>query len=349
MPSIPAARREAPSQPQVEAMRRFNRFYTRKIGVLKRGLLDSGYTLTEVRVLYEIGHAERASGAEPRLTASALCEALDLDASYLSRILRAFASQGLLKREASAVDKRAAWLKLTAKGRKLFEALNRASNDDAAALLAKMPGTDADNVLAAMHQIETLLGAEAAHPSDTAKAKSSPCVLRDIRPGDLGWVIQRHGALYAQEYGWDWSFEALVARICARFVEHFDPEKENCWIAEDQSGPVGCVFVVKKSPRVAQLRMLLVEPRARGQHLGARLVDECIAFARAQGYRKLMLWTNDILHAARRIYQARGFRLIDQETHFSFGKDLVGQTWELGLGPIGVAARGQKPLPGSAK
>jgi len=331
MPATRITRHSSPSPARIAALRRFNRFYTARIGVLRRKLLESDYTLTEVRVLYEIAHAERNPALQDPLTASALCAELDLDASYLSRILRGFESQGLLRRKASARDRRAAWLALTPKGRKLFAALDRASNRDAAALLAGLAHTDADNLLAAMRQVEALLSHEAPADAPHGEGEFPPSRLRDPRPGDLGWVVQRHAELYAQEYGWDWRFEALVARICAQFIERFDPARERAWIAEDDSGRLGCVFVVKRSPRVAQLRMLLLEPRARGRHLGARLVDECIAFARAKGYRKIMLWTNDILHAARRIYQARGFRLVEEERHHSFGKDLVGQTWELDL------------------
>ncbi len=326
VPAPQAPRRPAISAANIAALRHFNRYYTRAIGVLRRGLLDSDYTLTEARVLYELGHAARERRATPKLTASGLCTALDLDPSYLSRILRKFETRGLLNRVAAAHDRRANHLGLTPKGRRVFAKLDGRSNAEASALLAPLAPTDADNVLAAMRQIEALLSAKA-----SAVPEPQGFHLRPHRPGDIGWVIQRHGALYAQEYGWDLRFEAMVAGIAARFVERFDPDRENCWIAEDQAGPAGCVFVLKKSPRVAQLRMLLVEPRARGQHLGARLVDECIAFARAKGYRKMMLWTNDILHAARHIYQSRGFRLIGEEKHTSFGKDLVGQTWELDL------------------
>ncbi len=320
-----------PAASQIQALRRFNRFYTRAIGVLKRGLLDSEYTLTEVRVLYELGRAGKAGGLSASATASVLCAALDLDPSYLSRILRKFEARGLLARQASTTDRRATLLQLTAKGRQIFAKLDRASSDEAAALLSKLSPQDGQTLLTAMRQIEGLLDNPSLGTSDVARPDARKYRLRPHRPGDLGWAIARHGALYAQEYGWDQRFEAMVAKIAARFIERFDATMERAWIAEDEAGPLGCVFLVRRSPRVAQLRMLLVEPRARGQHLGARLVDECIAFARAKGYRKIMLWTNDILHAARRIYQSRGFKLISEEKHTSFGKDLVGQTWELDL------------------
>ncbi|MGL4230314.1 MAG: bifunctional helix-turn-helix transcriptional regulator/GNAT family N-acetyltransferase [Casimicrobium sp.] len=345
-------------QEDILSVRHFNRFYTQAIGVLKRGLLDSEYTLTEVRVLYELAHAS----TDAPLTASVLCELLDLDASYCSRLLRNFEAKGLLARAPSRTDARAMQLKLTAKGKRAFAPLERASNAEIAAMLTKVLANDRGNVLASMRLIEAaLVGVRGSISSPRAGLVLPPTStvitrrnnplsrpsgtlphegggdasrayrLRAHRPGDMGWVISRHGALYAAEYGWDQTFEALVADICAKFINEFDPTRERCWIAEDDAGPLGCVFVVKKNATTAKLRMLLVEPRARGMKLGARLVDEAIDFARATGYKKMTLWTNGILHAARHIYVARGFKLVKEETHQSFGKDLVGQHWDLKL------------------
>jgi DNA-binding MarR family transcriptional regulator/GNAT superfamily N-acetyltransferase len=318
----------------VLAVRRFNRFYTRQIGVLKRGLLDSAFTLTEVRVLYELAHADDAKSADNveshgGLTASELCELLDVDASYLSRILRSFESKGLIAKHASTQDRRATHLHLTAKGREAFAPLEAASSEETAHMLATVTPNDRANLLASMRQIETTL-AYAATPLRSVDA-TEKYRLRPHRPGDMGWVIARHGALYHQEYGWDGTFEALVAEICAKFINEFDATRERCWIAEDDAGPLGCIFLVRKTDATAKLRMLLVEPRARGLGLGNRLVDECLAFAREAGYKKVTLWTNDILHTARRIYVERGFKLIREEKHRSFGHDLVGQHWDLKL------------------
>jgi DNA-binding MarR family transcriptional regulator/N-acetylglutamate synthase-like GNAT family acetyltransferase len=298
-----------------EAVRRFNRFYTQKIGVLREGLLDSPFSLTEVRVLYELAHR---SG----VTASVLARELDLDPGYLSRILRGFEKQRLLARTRSREDRRQSVIALTRRGEQAFAPLNTRSHDEIAALLQPLDRDRQRQLTGAMRSIEALLGAPPA---------AATWILRAHRPGDMGWVIHRHGVLYAQEYGWDETFEALVATIAADFIRNFDPKRERCWIAERDNETVGSVFVVKQSKTVAKLRLLLVEPRARGLGLGKRLVDECIAFARQAGYRKLVLWTNDILHAARGIYEAAGFTLVQEERHHSFGHDLVGQNWELVL------------------
>jgi len=322
-----------PTTEEVLAVRRFNRFYTRAIGVLKRGLHDSEYTLTEVRVLYELAHAHDDVDMPglPGLTAAELGARLDLDRSYLSRILRKFASRGLITREASERDQRAAQIELTAAGRAAFAPLEAATVDETSDLLAAITPGDRGNLLAAMRQIEAVLSSGSRPPGE-ADADADPGYrLRHHQPGDMGWVIARHGALYHQEYGWDDRFEALVAGICADFIHNYDAGHERCWIAEDDAGPLGCVFLVRKSASTAQLRMLLVEPRARGLGLGNRLVDECLAFARDVGYKKVTLWTNDILHTARRIYLDRGFKLVKEERHQSFGHDLVGQHWDLKL------------------
>ena len=301
---------------RVAAVRAFNRLLTRQIGLLQEGYLDSPFSLTQVRVLYELAHREGA-------TASQIARDLGLDAGYLSRILRNFAELGLVERAASEEDARRSILSLTPRGREVFVPLEQRSHADISALLARLTASDQERLVDAMHTIERLLDSQhGANPNWT---------LRPPRPGDMGWVIQRHGALYAAEYGWDETFEALVAEIVAKFVRNYDPTRERCWIAELQNRNVGCVFCVKKSARVAQLRLLIVEPDARGSGIGRRLVDECIQFARGAGYRKMMLWTNDILTSARRIYEAAGFRLVESEPHHSFGHDLVGQNWELEL------------------
>jgi DNA-binding MarR family transcriptional regulator/GNAT superfamily N-acetyltransferase len=300
---------------RVEAVRRFTRFYTRQIGVLHEGLLNSPFSLAEARVLYELAHRDMPTAAE-------LGTELGLDAGYLSRILRGFVKDGLLAKTPSEQDGRQRFLALTAKGRKAFAPLDRRSRDEVGAMLADLAPAEQARLIEAMRTVETLLGRETAPPA---------YVLRPHRPGDIGWVIHRHAALYAQEYGWDESFEALVAEIGAKFIRDFDIRRERCWIAERDGDIVGSVFLVKQSDTVAKLRLLIVEPAARGLGIGHRLVDECIRFARQAGYRQLTLWTNDILVAARRIYEAAGFRLVLEEKHRSFGHDLVGQNWELDL------------------
>jgi DNA-binding MarR family transcriptional regulator/GNAT superfamily N-acetyltransferase len=304
--------------PLVEAVRHFNRFYTRRIGVLREGLLQSPFSLTQARVLYELAHRENPA-------ASALARDLGLDAGYLSRILKGFEKRGLVRRSRSESDGRQSILSLTAKGRRVFAALDAQSSEEVRGMAGKLAAADRGQLAGAMQTIERLLG------GDTAGAASVPYVLRPHQQGDMGWVAHRHGVLYAQEYGWDESFEALVAEIAAKFIRKFDPQRERCWMVERAGEVVGSVFLVRRSKSVAQLRLLLVEPGARGLGIGRRLVEECIRFARQRGYRKIVLWTNDVLTAARNIYERAGFRLVEESRHHSFGKDLVGQNWELEL------------------
>lgn len=301
---------------RVEAVRRFNRFYTRRIGVLEEGLSRSPFTLAEARVLYELAHRDPA-------TAAWLAEELGLDPGYLSRILRRFGEAGLLERTPSATDGRQSLLRLTAAGREAFAALDAGSRADVGALLGRLAPERQARLVAAMDEVRALLGGEA-EPGE-------PYLLRGPRAGDLGWVVWSHGALYAREYGWDATFEALVAEIVADFGRGHDPARERCWIAEREGRSVGSVFLVRATDEVAKLRLLLVDPAARGLGIGRRLVDECVAFAREAGYRTVTLWTNDVLRSARRIYEEAGFRLVREEPHHSFGHDLVGQTWELAL------------------
>lgn len=306
---------------RVAAVRRFNRFYTRKIGVLGEGLLDSPHTLTQARILYELAHRDRP-------TASALVRDLGLDPGYLSRILRDFEKQGLLARAASLEDARQRHLTLTPQGRKAFASLDRITRQQIAALLQPLSESQQSQIETAMQRIESLLGETAA---SEAAPPSAGYHLRPHRPGDMGWVVHRHAALYAAEYGWDESFEALVAEIVAGFIKKFDPAGERCWIAERDGQILGSIFLVRHAPAIAKLRLLLVEPAARGLGLGRHLVQECIGFARAAGYRQIRLWTNSNLAAARHLYETTGFRLIQSEPHRSFGHDLVGETWELTL------------------
>ena len=303
---------------RIQAVRGFNRFYTRQIGVLREGLLDSPFSLTEVRVLYEVAHREKSTSTE-------LAAELDLDAGYLSRILNRFEKRKLIAREPSASDGRQHHLSLTARGRRAFAPLEQRSNREVAAMLAQLSQTEQDRLIGAMHAIETLLGA----PSNP----KAPYILRPHQPGDMGWVVHRHGVLYSREYGWDERFEALVAEIAARFIQNFDRARERCWIAETDRGIAGSVFLVSHSREIAKLRLLLVEPEARGLGIGKRLVDECVRFARQVGYRKITLWTQQNLTAARHIYQNAGFRLVRQEKHRDFGYALVGETWDLKLSP----------------
>jgi DNA-binding MarR family transcriptional regulator/GNAT superfamily N-acetyltransferase len=301
---------------RVEAVRRFNRFYTKQIGVLHEGLLQSPFSLTEVRVLYELAHHES-------ITASELAKDLGLDAGYLSRILRSFEYSGFLDRTPSPTDGRQRQLRLTQQGRDAFAPLDQRSHDEVAARLSKLPETEQERLLDAMRTIEAVF----VPPSVAA----TPYLLRSPQPGDIGWIIHRHGALYAREYGWDEQFEALVAEIAAKFIQNFDSKHERCWIAERDGEIVGSVFLVRQSDEVAKLRLLLVEPSARGLGIGTRLVDECIRFARQVGYATITLWTNDVLRAARHIYEKAGFRLVSEGSHYSFGHDLIEQTWELAL------------------
>jgi DNA-binding MarR family transcriptional regulator/N-acetylglutamate synthase-like GNAT family acetyltransferase len=301
---------------RVGSVRRFNRFWTRQIGVLREEYLESPFSLTEVRVLYELANRGES-------TASELGEELGLDAGYLSRILRGFEKHDLIHKRPSETDGRRRLLRLTERGREAFAPLDARSRNDIGAMLGGMSIAEQERLVGAMRTIEGLLGVS---PEPVV-----PYLLRAHLPGDMGWVVHRHGVLYAREYGWDERFEALVAEIVAKFIRQYDPKLERCWIAERDGEIVGCVFLVRESEEIAKLRLLLVEPKVRGLGIGSRLVEECIRFARQAGYRKITLWTNDVLDSARRIYKAMGFRLVHEEPHHSFGHDLVGQTWELML------------------
>lgn len=307
---------DSPANPRVQAVRRFSRFYTKQLGILQEHLLGSDYSLTEVRVLYELAHGKNC-------TAKKICDDLGLDAGYLSRILARFARRRLIRRERSSEDARQVVLQLTEKGHAAFAPLNRESSAQVAAMLDRLSQTEQKKLVDAMREVESALAAE-------ERPKAVP-ILRAPRPGDIGWVIHRHGALYAQEYGWDDRFEALVAEIAAAFMKNFDPKRERCWIAELDGEPVGSVFLVKQTEKIAKLRMLLVEPHARGFGLGRRVVEECIQFARDASYSKVVLWTQSNLTAARNIYQRAGFKLVKSEPQPAFGADLVSETWELEL------------------
>ncbi|MGA2883250.1 MAG: helix-turn-helix domain-containing GNAT family N-acetyltransferase [Bryobacteraceae bacterium] len=301
---------------QVGAVRRFNRFYTRQIGLLGKGYLDSPFTLAEVRVLYELAHRDAP-------TASEIGKALRLDAGYLSRMLLSFRKRGFLARKASQKDARRSHLSLTKQGRAEFRALEAKSEAGVSKMIERLSTEEQNRLTGAMGTVERLLG-ERTEPK-------TPYLLRAHQPGDMGWVIHRHGVLYAQEYGWDERFEALVARIAAEFIQKFDAKRERCWIAERDGAIVGSVFLVRKSDRVAKLRLLLVEPSARGLGIGGRLVCECVRFARQVGYRKITLWTQSNLAAARHIYRKAGFSIVKRERNQSFGSVLVSETWELTL------------------
>jgi len=301
---------------RIASVRRFTRFYTRQIGLLREGLLDSAFSLSEARVLYELW-------CRNHLTASELAAELGLDHGYLSRMLRRFAERGLIAKKPAPDDGRQSLLSLTERGRKAFAPLDQGSRDQVAAFLDRLSLAEQERLVGAMGAVETLL---------TEPASERPSyVLREHRPGDMGWVTSAHGALYAQEYGWDISFEALVAKIAAEFIENFDSKRERCWIAEIDGEPVGSVFVVRKTDEIAKLRLLIVDRRARGLGIGKRLVEECLRFAKAAGYTSMTLWTQSILTAARGIYQSAGFRLVAEDPHHSFGVDLVGETWERAL------------------
>jgi len=310
---------QIPVDRTVEIVRGFNRFYTRKIGVLREGHLDSPFSLTEIRVLYELAHRESPSAAE-------LAQDLGLDPGYLSRMLSGFERRGLIEKKPSSLDGRRSILSLTAEGHATFAPLEAQARDEIGRILTPLAPSDRSRLVAAMQSIEKLLGAP-----DAPEPSREPYILRPHRPGDMGWVVHRHGVLYAQEYGWDEQFEALAARIVADFIQHEDPQRERCWIAERDGEIVGCVFLIQKTKTIAKLRMLLVEPSARGLGIGSRLVQECERFARQAGYRKIVLWTNSLLTDARRIYQKAGYRLTREEPHNQFGEGLIGETWELAL------------------
>ena len=300
----------------IEAVRRFNRFYTRQIGLLREGLLDSAFSLTEVRVLYEIAHRARPTATELR-------KDLNLDAGYLSRILRHFEKQHLVRKTPSLSDGRRSLLALTPQGRRVFAPLEARQSREVGVMLAKVPPGGQLRLLEAMRTIQDVLSPQ--------PAKQDSYALRAHQPGDMGWIVHRHGVLYSEEYGYDERFEALVAEIVAEFIAHFDPRRERCWIAERDGEIAGSVFIVRKTQSVAKLRLLLVEPSARGLGIGSRLVSECVRFARQVGYKKLMLWTQSELLAARRLYEQAGFRLIATKRHRSWGRKLVAETWGLKL------------------
>jgi len=304
------------SAAQVKALRGFNRFYTQRIGVLDP-YLGGELSLTEVRVLYELAHRDQP-------TATELGRDLTLDTGYLSRILRRFEARGWLARTPSPADARQSLLQLTEAGHAAFAPLQQKSRDEAADMLATLPVASREKLIAAMGTVQQLL-----EPSPQAATRT--VVLRDPRPGDMGWVVMQHGEIYAREYGFTSEFEGLVAGIAAKYIERFDPAWEKGWIAEIDGERVGSVFVVRRSATVAKLRLLILTPAARGHGLGARLTDECIAFARSKGYRKLVLWTQSNLLAARAIYKSRGFRLVQSERHNAYGQKLVAETWELKL------------------
>jgi DNA-binding MarR family transcriptional regulator/GNAT superfamily N-acetyltransferase len=299
----------------IDTVRSFNRFWTERIGLLRAGLLDTPYSLTEARVLFELGQRAPVDVAELRRT-------LALDSGYLSRIIGRFKADGLVVTQSSPHDGRRQLIELTARGREVCADLGARSADQIAALLGPLADEDRRRLLAAMSTIRDVI--DAASPAQ-------PSVIRALRSGDLGWVVARHGAVYAEEYAWDQTFEALVARIVADYVDHHVAGRESAWIAELDGEAVGCVFCVRRDEETAQLRLLLVEPKARGFGIGSRLVDECVRFARAVGYTRMVLWTNDVLVSARRIYEAQGFELVGAEPHHSFGHDLVGQTWQRSL------------------
>jgi DNA-binding MarR family transcriptional regulator/GNAT superfamily N-acetyltransferase len=304
-------------QQRIGAVRRFNRFYTRQIGVLRRNYLDSPYTLGEMRVLYELCHGEVK-------TASDIGRALDLDAGYLSRVLRKFEKAGLISRKTSREDARQSHLALTARGTKVFAPFEKRSHDFVGGMLGKLRADEQARLVASMESIETLLGEPPAAPSRSY-------TLRAPRHGDFGWIVARHAALYAEEYGWVEPFEGLCAQIVADFVNNFDEKREHCWIADMNGANVGCIMLAKDSKEVARIRLLLVEPKARGLGLGHRLVDECIQFARQAGYRKITLWTHSVLTAARRVYEKAGFTLTASEPRHTWGEDVVAEYWDLEL------------------
>ena len=305
----------APAQ-RVAAVRRFNRFYTQHLGVLQDGWLDSPFSLSEARVLYEIRERGRA-------TATGIARDLGLDAGYLSRILRRFHKSGLIRKEVSPDDARQSFLSIAARGRKAFDPLERRTERQVGAMLGRLSAPEQDSLVAAMRAVETMIAPQQKAESDIT--------LRQPRPGDLGWVVARHAELYRREYGWADNFEGLCAQIVADFASKFDPKCDRCWIAEMDGRNVGSVFLVKDSEKVARLRLLLVDPAARGRGLGTRLTDECVRFARQSGYRSITLWTHSVLTAARHTYERAGFRLTSSEKRKSFGRAVVSEHWDMTL------------------
>jgi DNA-binding MarR family transcriptional regulator/GNAT superfamily N-acetyltransferase len=307
-----------PIDQRADSIRQFNRFYTRRIGVLGEGHLGSPFSLTETRVLYELAHRDAP-------TASEIGDALGLDRGYLSRTLQAFKRRGLVATTAGD-DRRRTHLTLTAAGRKAFAPLERGARKVVVDMLAALSEAEQQRILEAMTTIRAALGDE-----QLSRDLEAGYTIRTHRPGDIGWIVHRHGVLYAKEYGWDERFEALVARVVADFVDRFDPNRERCWVAERNGEIVGSIFAVKKSKTVAKLRLLYVEPSARGLGIGARLVDEMIRFSREVGYKRIVLWTQSDLLSARKIYKAKGFELTGTEGHDLFGSPLTAETWELEL------------------
>ncbi len=301
---------------RVTAVRRFNRFYTHRIGLLKDGLFDTGFSLSEARVLHELAHT-------PELTATAIAATLGLDAGYLSRILRGLAKAGLITRKISPRDRRQTFLALSAKGRAAFKTLDRGSQQLIAAMLKTLPEPRQRRVIEAMRTIETAL--------DPQEAPAPVVTIRPHRIGDLGWVMSSHATRYGEEYGWRGNFETLIAEIIVQVLREFDPARERGWIAEMDGEPVGSIFVVNAGEDIARLRLLMIEPHARGLGLGRRLVDECIRFAREARYRRITLFTHSVLTVARALYLSAGFRLVREEPYRSFGHDLIGETWDLDL------------------
>jgi DNA-binding MarR family transcriptional regulator/GNAT superfamily N-acetyltransferase len=310
---------------RVASVRAFNRFYTGIIGLLGEGLLDTPYSLTEARIVFELAQRDTTEVSELR-------RVVGVDAGYLSRLLSRFEADGLVARERSSTDGRRQVVKLTSAGRRTFRTLDARTAADVRTLVSELSDDDQRRLIGAMATIRGVLdGAD----------RAPTVVLRPPDPGDFGWIVERNAALYAEEYGWDGTYETLVARIVADFMEHHEPGRERAWIAEVDGAPAGCVLCVRKDDDVAQLRLLLVEPRARGLGIGTRLVDECLRFARRAGYARMILWTNDVLVDARRIYERAGFELVEEEPHHSFGHDLVGQIWERSLAgePPGLGRR----------
>jgi DNA-binding MarR family transcriptional regulator/GNAT superfamily N-acetyltransferase len=311
---------------RVQHVRRFNRFYTRQIGLLDEGLLNSPFSLTEVRTLYELAHREQSTAVE-------LCKELGLDAGYLSRILRKFEKQRLIEKKVSPQDGRQSHLNLTKEGRNVFKPLDARSTEQVSEIISKVLPNQQEELIHAMQTIESILAPDGAERmSGERRSEKQAYVLRQHKPGDMGWVVYRHGVLYSQEYQYDERFEALVAEIVAEFVENYNPARERCWMAESNGQIVGSVFLVEKSKTVAKLRLLLVEPSARGMGIGKRLVAECVRFARKAGYKAIMLWTQSELIAARKIYQQANFQLVAEKPHQSWGRNnLVAETWKLKL------------------
>lgn len=303
-------------QALIKNIRHFNRFYTKQIGLLNEHIVESPFSLTEARIMYELAHNEN-------LTASQLSAGLGIDTGLLSRILRQFEKRNFILRKKSENDARQSILNLTAQGKKEFESLNSLSSNQIESLLNNLTADEQKRLIKAMNEIETILGGK--------KVEDKSFILRNPNAGDFGWVVQKNGEVYAEEYNWDEEYEGLVAGIVADFIKNFDAKRERCWIAEKDGANIGAVFLVKKDETTANLRLLIVDPKARGLGIGKRLVEECTRFAKKAGYKKITLWTNNVLLAARHIYEKEGYKVVKEESHHSFGHDLVGETWELEL------------------